>query len=84
MHFIHSSGDSPHIEYVTISDPSNGEAMASASVNVSGEGSVLVEGPLDVPGAMVEIVETEPGPAATPQGKAKRRPQVYREELLLR
>ncbi len=75
-----SSVDSSHIEYVTLSEPASGEVVTSGSVQLPEEGGVFVEGPMDVPGATVEIVETDPGPVIVPM----RQSQVNREELLLK
>ena len=81
------TGDSPHIEYVTISESDPGESVpiSTTTTTTLSEDNVIVEGPLDMPGATVEIVETDPQPVLTPQEKkSKKGPPVYREQLLLR
>lgn len=83
--FLNSTADTTHIEYVTISQSESGETIPTSTA-ITEDGSVFVEGPLDMPGATVEIVETDPQPILTPRGKSKSRkdPPVYREQLLLR
>ena len=79
------TGDSPHIEYVTISESDPGESVPISTATTTLSDDVFVEGPLDMPGATVEIVETDPHPVSTPQEKkSKKGPPVYREQLLLR
>lgn len=77
-----------HIEYVTISQDDGGEnpPINTASATVSDDGTVFVEGPLDMPGATVEIVETDHQPVLTSKGRNKSRVEApaYREQLLLR
>ena len=66
-----------------MSDP---PATAEDAVVISGDSDIYVGGPLDMPGATVEIVETEPIPASTPSLKKtpdKKKPE-YREQLLLK
>ena len=72
--------DSPHIEYVTISESDTGESVpiSNASTALS-DGNVFVEGPLDMPGATVEIVETDPQPVLTPRTRNQRKNHQYTE-----
>ena len=80
--------DSEHtVEYNTdsgvIGDP---PANTEDTVVISEDGDIYVGGPLDVPGATVEIVESEPIPVATPTQRrtpAKKKTE-YRENLLLK
>ena len=82
--FVCSTDD---IEYTTVSggmsDPPT--ATTNGDVVISGEGEMYVGGPLDMPGATVEIVETEPFSVSTPQRRplVKKKPE-FREQLLLR
>ena len=73
------------VEYDTesgaISDP---PANTEDTVVISEEGDIYVGGPLDVPGATVEIVESEPIPVATPTQRRtpSKKKTEYREHLL--
>ncbi len=67
---------------MSLSEPANDEAVTSTNMD---EENVFVEDSMDVPGATVEIVDTDSGPSLTPiVGKSKKQPQIYREELLLK
>lgn len=79
--------DDEHTIYNTgsgaIDDP---PATAEDTVVISEDGDIYVEGPLDMPGATVEIVESEPIPMTTPtQRRAPvKKKTEYREQLLLK
>ena len=67
-----------------MSDPPT--ATTNGEVIISGEGEMYVGGPLDMPGATVEIVETEPismSMASQRRPLVKKKPE-FREQLLLR
>lgn len=66
-----------------MSDP---PATAEDAVVISGDSDIYVGGPLDMPGATVEIVETEPismSMASQRRPLVKKKPE-FREQLLLR
>lgn len=62
------------------------DATANTVVITAEDSEVFTTGPLDAPGAMVEIVDTEPLTSSTPGGhkQTKKSTPVYREQLLLR
>ena len=62
------------------------DATANTVVVTAEDSEVFTTGPLDAPGAMVEIVDTEPLTSSTPGGRkqTKKSTPVYREQLLLR
>ena len=62
------------------------DATANTVVVTAEDSEVFTTGPLDAPGAMVEIVDTEPLTSSTPGGRkqTKKTTPVYREQLLLR
>ena len=59
---------------------------ANTVVITAEDSEVFTTGPLDAPGAMVEIVDTEPLTSSTPGGReqTEKSTPVYREQLLLR
>ena len=75
------------IDYTTVSGGvSDPPGTAEDAVVISGDSDMYVGGPLDMPGATVEIVETEPIPASTPYLKKppdKKKPE-YREQPLIK
>ena len=84
---VHCTDEVPHVEYSTvaggISDPPTTDEEA---VVISGDSEIYVGGPLDMPGATVEIVETEPMPVSTPTNRKQlvKKKHEFREQLLLR
>ena len=62
------------------------DATANTVVITAEDSEVFTTGPLDAPGAMVEIVDTEPLTSSTPGGRkqTKKSTPVYREQLLFR
>lgn len=86
-HIVYCIDDVNTIGYTTVSGGvSDPPATAEDAVVISGDGDLYVGGPLDMPGATVEIVETEPIPASTPsQRKTPDKKKLeYREQLLLK
>ena len=79
--------DIQSIEYTTVSEGiSDPPVAAEEAVIISGDSEIYVGGPLDMPGATVEIVETEPVPIYTPSQRKQpvKKKSEYREQLLLR
>lgn len=90
LHHSHSHVETGEVEVI---GSSCGGDMDSANnleppviITYTGGTDVLVEGALDVPGATVEVVETDPQPVLTsvrPKPPKKGVPE-YREKLLLK
>ena len=79
--------DIQSIEYTTVSGGiSDPPVAAEEAVVISGESEIYIGGPLDMPGATVEIVETEPVQITTPAQRKQpiKKKSEYREQLLLR
>ena len=75
------------IEYVTAPDGDLSAEGVETTVIIAGDSSdVITEGPLDIPGATVEIVETDPLPLASHQQRKspKKEAPAYRQHLLFR
>lgn len=75
------------MEYTSASGGSGDHpTTADDAVIISGDSDMYVEGPLDMPGATVEIVETDPIPvSALSEGKPPiKKNSAYREQLLLK
>ena len=78
------------IEYIPTSSTSVATSLPDAATTVvinTGDSEVFTDDPLSAPGAMVEIVDTEPPSGTSPRGHKpakKKGAPAYREQLLLR